>query len=404
MNVLVNAASLKMGGGLTYLEGLLKALPAVAPQHRFIVYVTEEVQTRLSAMLDTHTVSLRRYPFRNTAGASRLHFDQVMIPRLAREYAADVLYSATGFGTFASPCPQVLLIHNPIYFNAFYKGYYSNLDRGLPFRTLRRWWTLLSIRASDVITFPTAAMRDMVAKYTSLQGRRTEVLHYGVTPPTDADNSAPLPVVVTQMAQWRTQGFALLLNVSLYSVHKNFETVLEAMPLLKARGHKLKLVLTVPAEEQGLQHEEFNRFLRRIKTLGLEDVVVCAGHVRHEHVGRLYEAADVFVFPSFTESFGYPMVEAMLARLPSVAADTPVNREMLGESATFFQTFDVQDCAARIDAILRDPGMTEAMKDAAEVQAKKFSWEAHTRSFVTVLESLVAPRRQLAAAAAANQA
>lgn len=382
MRVVVNAASAHMGGAVTYLRNVLRWAPLVAPEAALIVYVPAATYEKLAG-LAAPQVRLESYPYASTSGLARLYFDQVRIPQLAREHGADVLFSSTGFGTFFSPCPQVLLIRNLAYFDPAFQARYRALGRSLKKNTLRRWHSLLSIRRADRVLFPTRAMRAMVAEYVALEEARTACIHYGFDHAAFAAHSGDGADLAARLGPWKAEGYRILLNVSTFAVQKNIETLVEALPHLKAQGVRAKLVTTL-SRAVTTDTAEYDAMMQRVDELGLQEDVVTLGYVPYQQLGALYAAADCYVFPSFTESFGHSMVEAMAAGLPVVAAGTPVNREVCGEAGRFFRTFDPADCAAAVAGVLQDGALRARLAEASAARARHFSWERYTEQLIAV--------------------
>ena len=119
------------------------------------------------------------------------------------------------------------------------------------------------------------------------------------------------------------------MNVSFYAVHKNFEVLIEALPHIIKRGGKLKLVTTLSREKTG-DKREYNLLMQRVKDLGLEETVIQTGYVPYEHLSKIYQAADLFAFPSFTESFGQPIVEAMAVTQVTIKG---IDKQLVGQVA-----------------------------------------------------------------------
>jgi glycosyltransferase involved in cell wall biosynthesis len=392
VKVLINAASAGLGGALTYIANVLRELPgAAAPGDRFFVVVPSSALGSLDSIIDEERVELIPYLPRQSNGLRRLYFDNRTIPQIARERKADALFSFTGFGTLRCPCPQILLVHNAAYFCPVFQRKYKEINASLHSTRLRRWLSLLSIHAADVVMFPSEAMRQLVALHISIAKKRTVVLHHGFSSHSFFQNGAAKPEIADKMEKWRSEGYKILLNVSHYAVHKNFETLIEALPLVVASGMRIKLVCTLSdrlLDGGSLYARQYKSLLARQRELGIPEAVVHAGHFNYDQLHNLYERADVFVFPSFTESFGLPLVEAMSCGLPVVASDTPVNREICGEAARYFDTFDAAGCAIALKETLRDADMRAAMKTRALERSKDFSWTRHTASLLALCRSL----------------
>jgi len=377
MRILINAASAHLGGSITYLANLLRYLPVAMPDCEFVVYLPTETYTQFQKTDWAKTVTLKCYPYHSTSGASRLYFDQVIIAQLVRAHKCDLLFSTTGFGTYFSPCPQILLIRNAIYFDRN-----EQLSKSTRNNTIRLWLSLASIRTADLTLFPTAAMRDLVAEHMSLTHIKTDVIPYGFDHETFFKLSTSSKFI-KQIQNWRHDGNIILINVSVYAIHKNFETVIESLPLILQSGVPIKFITTLSREHTG-HKAEYDALMQRIHTLGLESTVVCLGNIPHDHLASIYNESDIFIFPSVVESFGHPMVEAMAANLPVVASNTAVNREICGSAGLFFDAFSVESCAQAISMLLTNTECRNTMKNNARERAKDFSWSKYAEKFASL--------------------
>jgi glycosyltransferase involved in cell wall biosynthesis len=387
MRVLINAASANMGGAFTYLQNLLGWMPELAASDQFFVCVPEHTRDKLEETLSAPNLKFLTYPYAETGGAARLYFDQVRVPRLIRQQHIEVLFSSTGFGTFWKGCPELLLVRNPVYFSKAFEQKYRELGRSLHRNTLRRWHSLFSISRADGVLFPTRAMKGMVEQYIELAQKDSRAIHYGFDHERFWCNGGSNSESLRDVQQWRDEGYQILLNVSTYAVHKNFETLIEALPHLNERANKVKL-LTTTSRDRTKDKGEYDALKRYALDQGVDRAWVELGYVPYHDLSALYRAADLYVFPSFTESFGHTLVEAMAAGLPVVAADMAVNREVCGEAGRYFAPFEPTDCARSITALLSHDEQRQAMGEASKKRAQHFSWKRYTSELVHVLQSM----------------
>ena len=386
MRILINAASAHMGGSVTYLQNVLKRLPERGLASRVIVYVPEDTTEVLPTKAG---VEVRAYPYASTQGLQRLYFDQVEIPRLARQEEVDILFSATGFGTLWSPVPQVLLVRNMKYFDPQFQTKYRELGRSFMRTRLRRWHSLLSIRAAETVLFPTQAMQKTVETHMSLNGTATYPLHYGYDEEKfGGEDDAQSSVGSAVRERVKTEG-PILLNVSTYAIHKNLETLIEALPSILEAHPDLTLVTTT-SRERTTDKKEYDALKERAVELGVADAWVELGYTSHDKLPGVYRAADLYVFPSLTESFGHSMVEAMATGRPVEASDTAVHREVCGPAAAYFDTFDAVDCADTIRTVLGNPDQREELRRASGRRAEHFSWERYAGQLIEVFRKRVA--------------
>ena len=121
-------------------------------------------------------------------------------------------------------------------------------------------------------------------------------------------------------------------------------------------------------------------YLRSLSTaIGVRERVKFVGELTTEEVGDLFSAADVFGFPSVTESFGLAAVEAAIAGVPVVCSDLPALREVLqvnGRSAAVFASpGDPASFAAQINRIREDKLLRVELRGVGAELEKRYSVE-----------------------------
>ena len=114
----------------------------------------------------------------------------------------------------------------------------------------------------------------------------------------------------------------------------------------------------------------------KLRSLSPADAVF-TGRLSGEALSEAYASADLFVFPSTTDTFGQVLLEAMASGLPVVAADAGTTREVVGEEAgAFVPAGDDDALAAEIYRLATDPEARSHMAAAALRAASKRSWSS----------------------------
>lgn len=114
----------------------------------------------------------------------------------------------------------------------------------------------------------------------------------------------------------------------------------------------------------------------RVADRPLAGRVQLPGYITSEQREQLFKGALAFVMPSHTEGFGMPVVEAMTAGVPVIAADRGALPEVAGRAARFFEPDDVDGLTALLKTIILDSGMRAAMRESGIGQAGRFSWRS----------------------------
>ena len=372
MRVLLNAVAAKMGGGANYIRTLAREL-AEQHQHEFLFLVPGS-QAAAIRDIAPHI----RVIASNTTEQSflrRLWFDQVEVPRILRRERIDVLFSTANFATFFCPCRQLLLVRNSLYFSSLYRS------KILPHKSwkiraaeaLRRWLSRRSAMASDVVMTPSQAMLDELR--TAVDVRESVVSHYGV----DRQRFHPAPKT------FAADGYVSLVFTSLYSEHKNLGTLFRALLELEGSDQKCKLITTADPEWGKIDNPIRDSDRKLAQELKRRELVDLPGVLAGSALDQLYARGDIFVYPSVVESFGHPLLEAMAAGLPIVAADVPINRELCGDAALYFSAFSANDCARQISGLVEDPDRRDELIGRGLQRVNEFRWSSHAGRLIQQL-------------------
>jgi glycosyltransferase involved in cell wall biosynthesis len=379
LRVVVNAVAARMGGAATHLPNFLRTAGRRHPESTFVACVNSE--WRLPD-LPPNVRLVNAGTRRNRAAHAA--WDQWGVARAAVRESADVLLSLLNFGPVRPPVPHVVLERNPVYFCPFYLETLRGM-RALNVAATRRLAHAV-MRAADRVVTPSAAMREMIrARCPDLPQEKFRVIPHGFAEAAFRGN-APLPAdAAGLMAEPRG---TRLLYVSHAASYKGVEILLEGSRVLRDELAVLATTwLTIAPEDWP---EGYSRYTGFIERHGLETQVRLLGRIPHGAVHRVYEAADIFVYPSLCESFGFPLVEAMASGLPVVAADLPLNREMCGDAATYYPARDAVALAREVARVAGDTGLRARLADAGRQRARHFSWDDHVDRIMDVVREVVA--------------
>jgi len=392
MHLFLNGLAASAGGGLTYLRNVVPHLSA-----------RDDVRTTVAAnpLLRRELGDLPNISFLEFAtpdgSVRRFWHEQTALPRLIRRSGADVLISAGNFALRKSPVPQILLSRNSLYtagdFFADLRArgeYVLWLDTRIKGMFARR-----SIRWADRTVAPSQAFAEELRRWT---GIRVCAIHHGFDAETFFRNATPLPANIQQELESAKDALRLL-YVSHYNYYRNFETLFRALPLLRDRlgARKAKLFLTCKLkseENPGSYRAEAASAL--VTRLGIADHVVELGTVPHHLLHHVYRACDIYVTPAYTESFAHPLVEAMACGLPVVASDLPVQREICGEAALYFDHFSPEEMSERILRVALSKDLAGDLGGRGRLRSQEFSWRQHVDQMVELARSLCCPAKGLA--------
>jgi glycosyltransferase involved in cell wall biosynthesis len=339
----------------------------------------------------------------NPGGAmGRMLLEQTWLRAIIKLRKIDVLVSLGNFALLGSQVPQILFNRNDLYFShEFERDLQSRKRRfALAGHHLKSLMARVSMRQAQINVTPTAAFADRIHKHDGLSECKFEVLHFGFDPEVFTANNEPLPA--SQIDKLRPhENYRRLLYVSHYNYYRNFETLIRALPIVKQeiaerQGRKVLLVLTTDIRRGAVYGGyDATEAAELIDRLGLRDDIAMLGEVDYDKLHQLYRVCDLFVCPSYSESFGHPLVEAMASGTPVISAHTEVHREVCGDAALYFDTFDEADLARKCVVALLNRDLSTVLKERGLERVKSFSWDEHVRKLVKMIErcSIISPYR-----------
>ena len=373
MHLFLNCVAASAGGGLTYLRNVLPPL-SVRNGVRITVAASSSLKQELGHLPNVAWADLATH----RGAAQRFWQEQTLLPRLIRRCGADVLISAGNFALWRSPVPQILLSGNSLYTSTdFYRDLRSRKDYRLWLDTrVKGIFAKQSICWANRTVAPSQAFADDLQRWT---GEQVIPIHHGFNYETFCESGTALPAP-TQQKLDSAQDALRLLFVSHYNYYRNFETLLQALPLMRdrLRGRRVVLFLTCK-----LQSEENPGSYRAepaaalVQQLGIAECVVELGAIPYHLLHHVYRACDIYVTPAYTETFAHPLVEAMASGLPVVAANLPVHREVCGEAALYFQRFSPQELAEQVLRLEASHDLRNTLAEKGRSRAHEFSWETH---------------------------
>lgn len=174
-------------------------------------------------------------------------------------------------------------------------------------------------------------------------------------------------------------GRPFILFVGNRSPYKNFDFLLQAYSTWPGRDD-IDLLVVGPAWTQ----EE----ITRLRKLGIAGSVQLQEYVSDEVLCNLYNQAKAFIYPSFYEGFGIPLLEAMACGCPIVASVIPSTQEVAADYPHYFQLTDSRGLQDALDRALR-AGREDKKLDAARRHASHFSWQVTAQQMLSIYKEIL---------------
>lgn len=229
-----------------------------------------------------------------------------------------------------------------------------------------------SHRKATAILVPTEYVKTVVNKHHLFTGRKVFVTLEASEPP--LPDPAKQPENVPEK---------FILYVGSAFPHKNLERLVLAFQILKEQHADLKLVLAGKLEYHA------KKLRRWVSKQPCADDVIFTGFVENAELKWLYENAGAYVFPSLSEGFGLPGLEAMAHGCPVASSDATCLPEVYGDAAHYFDPESVEDMAQKIDEVLTKPNLRESLIKKGHDQTKKYSWKRMTEQTLDIFQTIL---------------
>ena len=251
-------------------------------------------------------------------------------------------------------------------------------------RAYRRMGYSRSVQVAEAIIINSESLRSEIEHHLKVDARKLKLIHEAV----DHDLFKPGDAAAAR-AQVASYGVTkpFVLFVSSMWPYKNCDGLLRAWALARGELGDRQLAIVGPVRD-----EKYGALLHSLTAeLGIADDVVFVGGIPLEQTVRFYQAADVFVYPSFNETFGLPILEAMACGCPVVTSDTTAMPETAGGAAVLS---DPGDPASIARAILQAAGPgRDRLREAGLQRAGQFTWGATAASTLDVYREVAERRR-----------
>lgn len=367
--ILINTLSLTQGGGgRSYLVNVLREL---ARDPRDLAFAVLADAAQLSPE-DAGGLEFLPVRLPELAGPARLTlrvaYEQTVLP--ARAAAFDLLYCPADVSPAVASTPTVVALRN---MHIYDRTYYDTVRLEILGRLVKA-----GLRRVRRVVFPTRAAADKIASRFPIPRDRISIVPHGVA--AEAFDAVPEP---------DPERPPYLFLAASVERHKRIDVLVRCL----AHVQDPRLQVWV-AGDTGIDPDYTAEVRAVVDELGLGARVRLLGHVPYREILSYYRGSVALAFTSLLETFGHPMLEAMLAETPIVAADIPSFREIAGDIALYFPPDDPVGLARTVDALRREPGAARERVARGHARALEFSWKRSVDQLCEVFHQVLAEGRR----------
>ncbi len=347
----------------TYVDNLVRYLHKLNPPYQVTILTKHkrvEFMKSIAPKFEVHMSPFKEFTFREQLGLlgqikklrpDLVHFGMVQQPILYRGKTVTTMHDLTTI-RFTNPAKNWLVFK---------------------FKQLvYKWLNRVVARKSTAIITPTEFVKEDVAKFARVNSSKIHVTYEA------ADKIIVPPEPVEGL-----EGKSFLLFVGRPQPHKNLRKLIDAFVELKKSHKDLVLALAGKTDLAYLQLAHY------AKKAGVGDDVIFTGWADDSQKRWLYEHTKLYVFPSLSEGFGLPGLEAMAHGAPVVSSNTTCLPEVYKDSVLYFDPTSQEEMVATIQKVLGSKSVAETLRRKGAALVKQYSWERMARQTLDIYKKIL---------------
>lgn len=358
---------------------LIKKLREQEPHHEFVIFAKHDAD--MQCLSESSNVKIR-----TVAGRYFLDFEQFFLPLAARHEQVDVLHCTGNTAPYFSPVPVVQTLHDIIFMDPISQDDCLYQRWGNHYR--RKVVPLVTPKSKMVITVSEFEKNRIVTKL-GIPEEKVHVVYNGLNHERFNLNYEPLKKHFVQAKYKLPDEFILFLGNTAY--RKNPFRALEAYVKYAAK-EKNPLPLVTP----GLSREFVMEKLRQLEVSFNPDRFITPGYIHDHDLPFVYRLSKVFLFPSLSEGFGMPVLEAMATGTPVITSATTSIPEIAGGAAILTNPLNSTSIADAITLLAKNEEVRIKKIKEGLSNVKRFSWDFTASQVMRIYQAVVehAPVRQ----------
>ncbi|NOQ68309.1 glycosyltransferase, partial [Patescibacteria group bacterium] len=338
-----------------YIRHLLQCIFEMDKKNKYVIFLMPEEYDKFNLpnkRIKKIKVSARWYGWK----------EQLLFPFQLYKANLDLMH----FTHFNSPIlyfkRSIVTIHDITPF--FFPGHkMRSIIRRIGFRTV--FFSSVK-KASKVIAVSKSTKNDIVNHF-KIKKDKINVIYEGVD---EQFKITPQPPLSGGLRKKYNITKPFIFYTGVWRDHKNLVGLIKAFEILRNK-YKLDYQLVLGGKEDPYYPEVRETW----EKLGLENEITRTGFIDQKDLPLFYNAAKVFIIPSFYEGFGLIGLEAFACGTPVISSNTTSLPEVLGNAALYFDPKDPKEMAEKIKLVLTDKKLYNELREKGFKQVEKYSWE-----------------------------
>lgn len=374
----IDAINIRAGGGITHLSQLLSsAQPLEFGINKIVVWSGHRTLEKLP---DRKWLEKVYVPLADMPLPARVLWQRILLPKYLRRHRCDALFSPGGTLPRWMCLPTVAMSQNLLPFEIKEMSRFPFMSFMRMKMHLLRRVQVFSMKRADGLIFLSRYARDTVLPFLRCNSKNITVIPHGI------DNGFYLsPRTAGSLSSYSFTNPFRVLYVSAIHVYKHQWNVAKAVVFLRKKG--FPIIIDFVGESYKPSFVRLRRVMNDLDPTN--EFLHYKGYYGYEHLPRLYQEADAFVFASSCENLPNILLEAMASGLPIACSNRGPMPEVLGASAVYFDPEKSEEIELALQKLLENPDLRYRLASEAYTKAKNYSWEDCARKTFSFISSVI---------------
>ncbi|MCR4326375.1 MAG: glycosyltransferase family 4 protein [Candidatus Roizmanbacteria bacterium] len=365
----------KRSGLVGYVTSLVSQL-AADDHYDLVLFYNRTYRDYITSLLPPNVTLIPLYFDPHFLSVKNFLFERFQLKKIITDQKLSLFHNPFGYGVPPHmPIPTLLTVHDVIPLAGGYD------DLSLFQRYIFRQSLATSVAsASHIVAISAFTASELKRCIPLAASRPISIVHNGYDDLTNIHYSAE------KLASVHDKTFILYLGSGVQ--RKNITNLVKAFIHFKKKTGSDSMLVVVSKFDRPETKKYKNAAQQLLRKEGLFDSVVFPGYLDQAQISYALRHCSAFIYPSFYEGFGLPILEAMAFDKPVICSNIPPFHEIAGENNLFFDPHNVNDIAHAIEQVLTNDAVRAQLIKNAQERKNMFSWEKMVKEYELIYQQM----------------
>lgn len=350
----------KHGMDVVALE-MIRQLQLIDTYNEYFILTKKDEDICLTETSNFHIVYIE--------GRSYPDWEQLSLAKWVRINKPDILHCTSNTAPLKIRCPLFLTLHDLIFLE---KNYLLSRSGGSPYQRFGNFYRSLVAprvaRRAKLVFTVSSYQKEQIKQKLHLPDEKVKVIYNGVSPQFFEQAKPEIKDVVRQTYNLPNRYIFFLGNTE---PRKNLLGVLAAYAiLLKKKGDDAPTLVI-----KGISEKYLSKMLSSLELSDVATQITLVGYIKSEHFHVVYQMAEMLLFPSYSEGFGIPIIEAMASRIPVITSNVTSMPEVAGGAALLVAPSSPQNIEDAMELLLSNSELRDTLVQKGYEHSRGFTWQ-----------------------------